>query len=966
MATIAKPQVLVFQEYSLIPSEIADPLRAHISGPNGDLHRYTDSDEKPLINVGAYDKDNETNYTWPGRAAGSEVDFDYTRIFMDDALLLYHDDLIGDFSEGRGTVTNVPDRDNWVRSTTLSYKSNGTNWPRSSLFGDRDVAVGDKVYIRGVDKETDDCDEIELWTYVTGFAADEVASEIQECREDANNQADTGTGATGSITQTAGATNCVEATATYTAYDGLEDGYVTETYTIEVVKSGIAGCAAARLRVISASGTDDQAEIQPEDFGTPTDIGTRGLTVTFDDSKHSSCSSAASAAEVSENQLVFGQRWVVTVTQAFERVCCEAGGAYAGAVNDVYIVEVTKGGKWSDLPQVTSTTSKGLDFSGPTEVTGADTDFAVGTNGVTLRFIDCFKSSQSSISSGYSLPVTGQPGNLIGLRTGDKFYVTVLSSQNGPIRTLILKHDIPLEIRDATDLDLRLFIEKDGLEIPENRISSPPLVNWEQEAKQLILSADIDAYDATWTLNGVEQPMLVWQGTVFIHYREWLFDLTDEVGAINDVADIDDIPGSLHEDNPLKWGVFKALQNANGTLVRYTAVLDPDDLDDWQNVIERVDGRDDLYNFVPLTYTRNVWDLFQAHVESESSAETGNWKGMFVNLPATLSAMIVGRTTTDLQTLHPTSTDGLEVLAIIKDDPNTSGTQYTLVQVPDANSNFITYGVEPGDIMRFLFTTDAFGNQSYSEFVVDEVLSENSLLLLTGHDVPVSEPQKMEIWHVNEKDEIVTALKDVAQSYSNSRVCATWPDYVGVGGDTQAGYFLNCALAGLASGVVPHQGLTNVEVTGWDDFSRSYKFFSGSQLDDLQDGGVWIVTEDRDGTPHSYHALTTNTLDVNRREEMIRRNVDSMSYTFVRRLRPFIGRTNVTPSMIRKLTLEVNIIIDFFKSNGYTEELGSQLIDGSIQEGFPRVHPLLADRVEIVVDLEVPAPLNNIELHLVI
>jgi len=966
MATIAKPQVLVFQEFSIIPSEIADPLRAHISGPNGGLHRYDDDDEKPLINVGAYDKDNEVCYPWPGRAAGSEVDESYTRIFMDDACLLYHEDTIGDFSEGRGTVTNVPDRDNWIRSSTLSYKANGTNWPRSSLFNDRDVAVGDKVYIRGVDNDNADCDEIELWTYVTGFAADEVSSEIQECREDSNNQDDTGITDTTTISQTAGVANCVGATADGSAYDGLEDGYATETYTIEVVKSGIAGCAAARLRVTSASGTDDQAEVTPEDFGTPTDIGTRGLQVTFTDTGNSSCSSLASAAEVTENQLIFGQRWVVVVTMAFERVCCEAGGAYAGADNDVYIVEVTKGGKWSDLPQVSVTTSKGLDFSGPTEVTGPDTDFAVGSNGVTMRFIDCFKSSSSSISSGYSLPATGQTGNLIGLLTGDKFYVTVLSSQNGPIRTLTLKHDIPLEIRDATDLDLRLFIEKDGLEIAENRVSTPPLVNYEQEEKQLCLKADIDAYDATWTKNGVEQPMLVWDGTVYIQYREWLFDLTNEIGTINDVADIDTIPGPLHEDNPLKWGVFKALSNSNGTAVKFTAVLDPDDLDDWVNVIERVDGKDDLYNFVPLTYTRDVWDLFQAHVESESSPESGNWKAMFINLPATLSSMIVGKTETDLQLLHPTSTDAEAVLAIVNDDPQSTGTQYTRVQVPDANSNFITYGVQPGDIMRFLFTTDAFGNQTYSEFVVDEVLSENTLLLLEGLDSEVPEPQKMEIWHVNEKQEIVDALKDQAQSYSDRRVCATWPDLVGVGGDTQSGYFLNCALAGLASGVVPHQGLTNVEVSGWDDFSRSYKFFSGSQLDSLQDGGVWIVTEDRDGTPHSYHALTTDTLDVNRREEMIRRNVDSMSYTFLRRLRPFIGRTNVTPSMIRKLAFEVNIIIDFFKNNGFTEELGSQLIDGAIRDGFPRVHPLLADRIEIVVDLVIPAPLNNIELHLVV
>jgi len=958
MANIVTPQVLVFQEFTLLPSEIAEPLRAHISGPNAQLHRYDDEDEKPLINVGDYNKDEDTNYPWPGREPGSLIDYDYTRVFMDDALLMYFEDLIGDNSGGRGTTTPVAGRKNWIRSDTVSFKANGTQYPRSGLLYDRDVKVGDVAWIRGVADVTGDCDIIELWTTVTGFASDEVDSEIGDCREGDNNQ-ETTTAAC-SISQTQGPVNCVEATADCSGYDGRPDGYISETYTIDVIQSGIAGCQAARLRVTSASGTDNQAEVAPEDFGTPTAIGTRGLEVTFDDTAHSSCSSEASAAEVAENQLIVGQRWVVSVTQEFQAVCCEAGGDYTGPDNDTYIVEVTKGGAWADLPEITVTTTKGLDFSGPTEVTGKDTAFPIGSYGVTISFRDC---PDESLSSGSSVSYPGdEPG---GLRKGDKFYVTVLTAANGPIRTLILQHNIPDEILDATDLDLRLFI-KDDIEVPENRLSDPPLVNWEQESTQIIIKNGITAYNAEWTDNGVEQPLDVWSGTLFIHYREWLFDKTDEVGSINDVADIDDIPGPLDEDNPLKWGVFKALQNSNGTFVKYTAVLDPTDLDDWQNVIERVDGRDDLYNFVPLTYMRSVHDLFQAHVASESSPEAGNWKGMFVNLQATMSKMIVGQSDEDTQLLHPTSTDGEVVLATLEDDPNATNTQYTLLTVPEGNSAFITYNVRPGDIVRYLYTIDAFGTQSYSEFVVDRVLSEDSLLLLEGHSESVTVPQKIEIWHNLEKDEIVADLADQAQSFADRRVVATWPDLVGVGGDTQSGYFLNAALAGLASGVVPHQGLTNVEVAGWDDYSRSYQFFSDSQLDDLDDSGVWIVTEDRDGTPFTRHALTTDTTDVKRWEEMVRRNVDSISYTFLRQLRPYIGRTNVTPSMLGILEERTEDVIDFLKTNGFTDELGSQLIDGTIREGYPQVHPLLADRVIIVVDLVVPFPLNNIELYLVV
>jgi hypothetical protein len=960
MATIVKPQVLVFQEFSLVPSEVTQPLRAHIAGPNADLHRYDDADEKPLINVGAYDKDDDTNYAWPERQPGSIVDQTYTRVFMDDAYLKYYEDLIGDASNGRGTVAPVSGQKNWVRSSTVSFKANGTSYPRSGLLYDRDVQTDDIVYIRGIDNVESSCDEIELWTKVRGFAADEVASSVSGCREDVNNQGDTAASAV--ITKTAGPDNCVDATADGAAYDGLEDGHVTEVYTIEVIKSGIAGCQAARLRVTSASGTDNEDEVTPADFGSPTTIGTRGLTVTFDNTGNASCSSEASYGEVAETQLVTGQKWQVTVSQLFYPGCCEAGGTYSGPDDDVYVVEVTKGGTFANLPEVTVTTTKGLDFSGPTTVTAIDTAIPIGAYGVTISFRDC---PEQSLSSGSSVSYAGD--NPAGLRTGDKFYITVVSAQNGPIRTLILDHDLPASIQDATDLDLKLFIGQDGLEIAENRISSPPNVNWEQETTQIVIKAGITAYDASWTNSGVPMAMPVEQGTLYIHYREWLQADIATIGALNDTADIDNIAGPLDEDNPLKWGVFKALQNSNGTNVKYTAVSDPTDDDAWQAVLDLIDGRDDIYNLVPLTRDRDVWDLWQGHVDSESSAQSGNWKGMFINLQTPAAKMLVGKSTADVQALTPTSTDGNVVMATLEDDPNASGTQYTLLSVPAANSNFITYGVGAGDIVRYMFTTDAWGTESYTEFVVDSVLSENSLLLFAGHSVPVAEPQKIEIWHSQEKDELVTELKGIAQSYSDRRVCAVWPDLVGVGGNTVEGYYLCCALAGLASGVVPHQPLTNIEVTGFDDAAaRTVNFFSDSQLDDLDDGGVWIVQEDKDGRIHTRHALNTDVTDVNSREESIRRNVDAISYLFLNRLSPFIGRSNVTPSMLDRLDYEVTQAVEYLKSTGYTQELGPQLIDGVIRTGYPRIHPLLADRIQIVMDIDVPAPLNNIELHLVV
>ena len=920
-----KPAVLVYQEFATIPTEVTQPLRAHISGPNADLHRYTDADEKPNIAVGAYDYLADAVHTWPGRSAGGLVDQDYTKVFVDDALLLYLEDVIGADS----LITPVANRSNRIQSSTLNFKTNGTAYPRSAVFKDRDVALGDTVYLRCVSPD-DDCDEIELWTYVTGFASAEIDSIVAAATAEEDNQEDES--AEIAIEKTGGPDNCISAEVVDPSdYDGRADGDITEQYTIEVVKSSVPGCSAARLRITSASGHDDADEVEPADFGEETAIGTRGVAVIFSDDAFGSCSVDAEDASVTPNALIVGQKWVVTVTQDFEAPEMTSGGEYTGPDNDVYIVEVSKGGAYGDLPTVTVSTVKGLDFSGPTEITDEDVDVPIGRYGVTVSF-----------------------NGADGLRKGDKYYVTVTAAAAGPVRQLILKHGLPAGMLTAEDLDLRLYI-KANIELLENRTDDAPLVNWEQETTQITLKAGATAFHSSYTLAGVQQSLEVRGGTVYIHYREWLTALTDAVGSINDVADLDEIPGPLDRDNPLKWGVSRALAKSNGTYVKYTAVADPTDLDDWQAVLARIKGADALYNLVPLTFTRDVQNLYAAHIEAESNPEDGNWKGGFFGIQAVTNKAIVS---------IATSTDEEVVLATLKDNPSATGTQYTLLQVPEANGQFITNNVQAGDTVRVLYTTDGFGNVSYSSFVVDEVLSEDALILLSGHTVAINAAQKVEIWHALSKDEIAANVASQAGSFASRRICAVWPDEAGSGGTTEPGYFVAAALAGEVSGVAPQQGLTNVELTGYDDMSRSAEFFNSTQLDVMSAAGVWIVTQAPDGTVYTRHGLTTDNTDLNRREEMIRRNFDSISYFFLNRLKPFIGRTNATEAMLDRLRYEVETGFTVLENSGLTTELGGQLRPGSTIRVL-QIHQLLKDRIEIVLDLVLPAPLNNIELHLV-
>ena len=113
------PQVQVFQEFTEISPEITNPLRAWIIGPNANLFRYSDEDEKSLIRLGTYNPDVEETYDWPHKTAASVVDQKYAKLFIDDAKLRYFQDLIGAGS----TVVAVSGYKNRIRSNTLCFKN---------------------------------------------------------------------------------------------------------------------------------------------------------------------------------------------------------------------------------------------------------------------------------------------------------------------------------------------------------------------------------------------------------------------------------------------------------------------------------------------------------------------------------------------------------------------------------------------------------------------------------------------------------------------------------------------------------------------------------------------------------------------------------------------------------------------------------------------------------------------------
>lgn len=936
MATYILPQPLVQQEFTLRPTAAVPVLPAFIAGGHAQLLRYSEASEKAEGLLGTYDHlganidgDYKTCYDWPGKAATSVVDPTYTRVHIEDALLRYWQDLTG---------TMIKTARNKIRHPSKAFKANpddSVTYPRHADFNDRDVQVGDVVSVKGYDGSSN---EYTLSTYVKDIEADQVAASIGAATANTLNAATRSV----SAATVAASTNTGNTTVSNTngvLWNGTSIGRVSEVYTVEVITSSQGGNhATAVLRVTSASGEDDDLEATPSAVGVATPIGSLGLTITF--------------ANGLTNDLTVGDKWTVTVGQEWFKTVPTSGGTYTGTVDRTYIVEVSKGGLWDDLPQITVSTTDGTDFSGPhtivmaagTTTTGAGLEntaaIAIGTNGVTIRFL-------------------GK-----GLCRGDRFLITATAAADSHFRILVLGHDlddaIPADSAGTSLLKVNLYIKK-TLEIGSQHVRINGNYNWEQTSQELCVFGGVEAYDLTWTDGGtlvalpvINDPIVTGVNKLYVTYRAWVQTLVGSVYDISDVGDLDDqVSGPLHPDNELKWGLYKALQNNNNQPVKYTAVADVADSAAWQSVVDLIEERTDSYGLVPLTRNATAIGLFQGHVQSASSATAGRWRCLWVNLDSNELLEVVSE-----------ATEGEVVLATTTDDSSESGTQYTILRGPAGAGVF--KDVLAGDTVRYNYSVDAWGTEFYDEYLVEAVVNDDTLRLQTGTDLEQNVPIKVEVWRTLNAATQAEAIGKAAGTYASMRVRAVWPDEVSSDGYTYPGYHLCAALAALRSGIVPHQGMTRLEIAGFESVPRTTKKFTRGQLDTMAVNGTWIVTQDpNSGKIYTRHALTTADYDLlSQREEMIVSNVDAISYYIMTLFDPYIGIANTTDSMISVVRAEVESAREYLRQNGYSSRLGGQVNDITITE--LRRHATLLDRIVLGLSLDVPYALNNIEVHLVV
>lgn len=1013
-------QETVFTEYQTsVPADISAPLRPHIAGPYAELRRFTASaSEKALGALGEYDPEEATTYDWPNKTVGSIVDLDYVKVYIDDALLEYHQDLksVGDVI---APVSGYKNR--LATDGARGFAANGEDYPRITALKDRDVAVGDVLFLQdGSDTQ---------WNVVHGLVADEVGAVIAAATADAANDVSrpnnlpgsaptvsvTGGGASGGslvagtyfvrysfagpfgetwasaaqtftsasgniprvtipslptgatsakiylspvggtalqctlyasgitgtthdlssayatggaayipdIEKTVGAANGVTVTAVdASTYSGSDTGDLTETYTITVTQASTGGdLTTALLSVTSASGRDDVASVAPAASASPTTIGANGLTVTF---------------TRTADDLVVGHTWRITAGQAFVAPTATSAGTFTGSADVTYVVTVSRGGTYAGAtkPQITATAADGTDSSGPTNVTAADGAVSIGTLGVTIAF------------------------NQTQLNKGDIYYVAVTGPTAGAYKTIVLANNLTTALQASTDMDVTFYLKKD-MEVTRNRVDDPPNVNWTADADGLTLEDGITAYDDSLTDDGVAFAVPVKGGTVHAHYRAWLDAYSREISEVSTPAEAEALFGEVaceSADSVLPYAVYKAALNSNGTAVKFTAVSDPTDADEWAEVLAQLEGLDDVFSLVPLTRDADVIEQYRDHIvaRSDDAERSGEWRHGWFNLEASDAIALVDE-----------EIAGGVVQAVLSDNPGVSGTQYTQLACTTDNSLFVTRGVAAGDVVRYVYGIDSFGEPSYQSFTVRSVVNEDTLILESGHSAAVSTAQRVEVWRTLTKTQIANDLVSALPGTANKRFKYVWPDRItdDLGAEVE-GFHLCAAYAGFIGGIAPHQGLRNVQIKGFSATPRSTSFFNNAQLNVLGAGGFFVVTTNpTDGRVYARFARTTDDSTTAAREEATARLDDAIRYLFYNRVASFFGKANTAEAALALIGVELKSAAQHAMSDTKIDRIGTMILAADVSP--PRLHLTQEDKIVADVTVTRGFPINETTMQIV-
>lgn len=421
-------------------------------------------------------------------------------------------------------------------------------------------------------------------------------------------------------------------------------------------------------------------------------------------------------------------------------------------------------------------------------------------------------------------------------------------------------------------------------------------------------------------------------GYMVVDYRERLSAYTNTVGELYSAADVEKTLGPAIAENPLSLMVYQALLNSNGTVVFFVAVAN-DTVSGYSDALNVIEGVSDIYSIVPYATTDDIQDLVFSYVKEHASPTLMDWKIAWFGCDVDNSKIVLSKLLNGSPLV--VSVDG-----------------YVATVQGSADLSVISAG-------DTLYVTSGTGTY---QFTVDYQVSENSFRIVEGSLNTIVGPAYVE--HKYTPSEIANIVAAKSASFNHRRVRNVYADgvYATIDANTNiSNAYVAAACAGLRSASAPHQPLTRVELNGFV-LVPEYNFGSGL-LNEMAEGGTWIVTNDA-ATVYIRHQLTTDTTNYNLREDSKTTNADEISRYYRDNLSDYYGRVNISPEFISYLETIVDNISYSIASRVYPVTLGPQIL--SFEPCEITVSDTLSDALTVRVTMDTPEPLNYLDVYLTI
>lgn len=408
------------------------------------------------------------------------------------------------------------------------------------------------------------------------------------------------------------------------------------------------------------------------------------------------------------------------------------------------------------------------------------------------------------------------------------------------------------------------------------------------------------------------------QATLYVAYTAIRLDVTSEADnpALLTFYNVDELEAAMSPvtpENPLAYGVFCALGNANGVAVSCLGVSETTadkpygTLAGFTKAFDFLESSE-VYGIGVLASDLDIALAAQQHVDSMSEPAM---KGERV------AVIYLGRPTRKVDDLVASGNNG---------DTVTGTPTYLDTKIPNLSQLLLDAGLDPAS---FGIADGVFVDLSadgYNWNVIGPVVGGTQLQINTTFapgqndddfyhetigDFPTlvsgSFTLKIRGAAIASKDEEVETVYYRGQGFSDRRVWMMQLDQLKatIDGIEQLvpGFYMTAAKVGQVGGLNPSQPLTNFPIAVFTGVTGTKDRYNTTQLNKMAAGGADLIVQEAEGAPlQSRMQVTTKLTSVEEREQSIVKAVDYCAKFYRMSLKIYIGRYNITQAFLDTLS----------------------------------------------------------------